>query len=614
VRKPRTRRKYWFESHLQKAAENGEEADSGLRVSNSAGRLPTVRASRLRELLVAGGTNAVAVRGVRLVGDLNLRSVTITCPLVLQDCLIEGAVNFSQADTRELEITRCKLANVAAEQATINGNFWLDGSELAVLSVAAAHIKGQLSLKAVKLGSASYPFDLGTTETTTSPVDDMPSQDREQVALMGDQLTVDQGIYCRDHFQADGRVRFPAAVIAGPLDLTGATLRGGLSLVRSRITAELDLSGAEIHPPLAGPGSQVAVSAARATVDQGVIAAETDDAETDDAGLEIVGDVRFKGAELPGGLRLDAASIVGELDLSSAHLSELDLAWCELINPQANSLNAGFAHVDRFVYCDEALRSEGALSFVGARVDGSMDLRGEFSNDKGVAVDLADARIGERLRLAPVEPIEGLVNLRHASTSEFADAEATWPSRMTLHGFTYVELHAEPSVTYSKRLQWLERDADRTRDEYVQLASFYRHSGSRKATRSVLIAGERRRRASAGPLGWIGNLAADGALGYGYAPWRALVPLVLLLVFGSLYFPKHRDEFAKLDKPEQAVEFSSPLYTLDALVPVLDFRQESTYRARDGGARTVYAALTIFGWVITTAVVAGVTNVLVRRE
>jgi hypothetical protein len=85
---------------------------------------------------------------------------------------------------------------------------------------------------------------------------------------------------------------------------------------------------------------------------------------------------------------------------------------------------------------------------------------------------------------------------------------------------------------------------------------------------------------------------------------------ILCLVLSS----GHAHEFAKLDRPEQSVKFSSPLYTLDSLVPVLDFRQESTHRAREGGARTMHATLTILGWVITTAVVAGVTNVLIRRE
>jgi hypothetical protein len=327
-----------------------------------------------------------------------------------------------------------------------------------------------------------------------------------------------------------------------------------------------------------------------------------------------VGDVRFKAAELPGGLTLDAVSILGELDLSSAHLSEVDLGWGELLNPDANSLNAASAHVDRFVYCDSEFVSDGTLSLVGARVDGSVELRGEFSNGEGTAIDLRDARIGDRLRIHPVAPPEGTVDLRHARVGEFADAETAWPSRISLHGFEYVDLHAEPDVGYEKRLNWLKRDSDRGRDEYWQLAAFYRRSGDRKATRNVLIAGERNRRSWNRPVSSAGNLFSDGAVGFGYAPWRALVPLTILLVVGSMYFSDHRGEFAKLDKPEQSVKFSSLLYTLDALVPVLDFRQESTYHARDGGARTMYAVLTILGWVITTAVVAGVTSVLVRRE
>jgi hypothetical protein len=57
-------------------------------------------------------------------------------------------------------------------------------------------------------------------------------------------------------------------------------------------------------------------------------------------------------------------------------------------------------------------------------------------------------------------------------------------------------------------------------------------------------------------------------------------------------------------KPEQMPSFQPVIYTADALVPVLNLGQESAWNAH-GAALWTTAALTVVGWLLTTALLAG---------
>lgn len=53
-------------------------------------------------------------------------------------------------------------------------------------------------------------------------------------------------------------------------------------------------------------------------------------------------------------------------------------------------------------------------------------------------------------------------------------------------------------------------------------------------------------------------------------------------------------------------------YTLDLLLPVISFGQESAF-APEGGYQTLSYVLILMGWILATTVVAGVTRTVSRQ-
>lgn len=98
-------------------------------------------------------------------------------------------------------------------------------------------------------------------------------------------------------------------------------------------------------------------------------------------------------------------------------------------------------------------------------------------------------------------------------------------------------------------------------------------------------------------------------MGYGYLPWLAAFWLSLLLFAGNRVFEHaYPGEITAAKKPEEIPEFHSVIYTLDLLLPIVNLGQESSYIPHGATARWSWG-LILAGWLLTTAVVAGLTGV-----
>ena len=182
---------------------------------------------------------------------------------------------------------------------------------------------------------------------------------------------------------------------------------------------------------------------------------------------------------------------------------------------------------------------------------------------------------------------------------------------MRIDRFTYQSLqpYTEPRGT-SGRLAWLARaEPGYQAQPYEQLAAYYRRLGHDEEARRVLLAvKQRRRRSTLGPIGKTTGYLLDGIVGYGYRPGRAFAWLVVLLAAGSVYFTYNRP--APLD-PTQHPHYQPVLYTADQLIPVVNLSQANVW-APDGISQWITFALVVLGWILATAIVAGVTRVLAR--
>jgi hypothetical protein len=276
---------------------------------------------------------------------------------------------------------------------------------------------------------------------------------------------------------------------------------------------------------------------------------------------------------------------------------------------------------------------EGETRFVGANIGVQLNCSGgtQLINPGGHALNADSCQVGGSLIFSLGETSVGSVNLAYAQIGTLADNLASWPDTYNLVGFTYNLLGGDQAL--DRRLTWISKSEPFSPHVYTQLAEVYRSSGHEGFARQVAITRERLR-GRRPDLSWeakVWNRFLGLTLAYGYQPWRALVPLVVFFLIGWVLFtlPPAQEAMvhptSNIKGPTSAAAchefhpcFSPPVYVLDTLLPIIDLHQESNWvpaRPRPWGVwyEVLTWVLIVFGWILTTAVVAGI-GLLWRRE
>ena len=107
---------------------------------------------------------------------------------------------------------------------------------------------------------------------------------------------------------------------------------------------------------------------------------------------------------------------------------------------------------------------------------------------------------------------------------------------------------------------------------------------------------------------WPWNWLQDVTVGYGYRPQRAALWLLALLVAGTAVFTVWQPAPVNPGQPPQLYPV---VYTLDLLLPIIDFGQESAYRPTGAGQWVAFLVIAA-GWTLATTVAANFTRVLSR--
>jgi hypothetical protein len=145
---------------------------------------------------------------------------------------------------------------------------------------------------------------------------------------------------------------------------------------------------------------------------------------------------------------------------------------------------------------------------------------------------------------------------------------------------------------------------------YDQLAAAYLRTGYEEAARKVRIAKQWHRRAVLNPAGRLLNWLLYVTVGYGYRTWLAGAWLAGLIAIGTWVFSHaYPDNMTPVSTHPPA--FHALAYTLDVLVPIVNLGQQNAWQPQDSALYWSWA-LTGAGWVLTTAVVAGLTGILKR--
>ncbi|MFE0020266.1 hypothetical protein [Amycolatopsis sp. NPDC059021] len=421
-----------------------------------------------------------------------------------------------------------------------------------------------------------------------------------------------------------------ASVLPG---LRGARVRmaGALHLTACRFSGDVRLAGARIEGPLLAEGARLE------TTDGWALRLDTAHIENDlwAPGLRATGPVTVEGAAIDGALNLRDAELgnpgdiclggtnltvgldllgsglraVGQIRLRGARVGgTLDITDAKLTCPGSKALRADNLVVGADLRAVR-LSAEGCVDLRGGKVTGQINLaRAELSNDDGVLALRVSSCTAAELSLREAKPVRGPVSVQNARFDLLTATPEVWPDVVQLNGFRYSAL--APHLPARERLPLLKRAEDGfVPESYTQLAAAYAGVGDDISAREVGLARQRHQRGTQPWHARIWGYVQDVTVGYGYRPLRAAAWLTLLLAAGTLVFGFHHPP--ALD-PGKAPVFNPFVYTLDLLLPIVDFGQAKAVNPH-GGYQWLSYALVAAGWILATTVVAGITRTINRR-
>lgn len=434
--------------------------------------------------------------------------------------------------------------------------------EIAALRMTGARITGQLNLR---YASADCPILLG--DCSFDEVPNLYGAQFRQLNLGGSALP---GLIA-------STVR-----IDGVLRLTGCRVRGAVRLAGARISGALFLDRAEITDARDGAPDTTVEPEALLQLNH----------------VAVGDDLWAPGLRVDGLLRLAGATVTGTVNLDDTVLTA----------PGRTALDAETLSVGTDLRAMR-MRVEGRVDLRGARIPGQLNLAyARLSQPGGVALRASSCVVGE-LWLREAAPVEGAVNLRRSQMELLHVAPEVWPASVRLDGLTYGTL--APHEPAGRRLAVLERDGDGyVPYAYEQLTASYRRIGDDAAARTVLLAKQRRQRRG---LPWYARLwghVQDLTVGYGFRPMRAVSWMLSLLLVASAAYATHRPRALKAD---ESPDFNPVFYSLDLLLPIIDFGQERAYTPEGDWHQGLAYVLIITGWILATTVIAGVTRAISRQ-
>jgi hypothetical protein len=361
--------------------------------------------------------------------------------------------------------------------------------------------------------------------------------------------------------------------VDGFFSLSGSRIDGEVRLIRAYMSGGFRMNGVRIQNP-----GGYALFAGGMTVDVGAFVRASD----------ITGGVRLTGARMTGGLFMEGTT---------------------LRDSDGFALDGDNMLVEDKMECSEGFTAEGRVRLRGVRINGTLSFHNGAVLAPGQrALHLSHARV-EELILTPREPIAGEVTLAYSSIDVILDREDVWPEVLLLNGLVYQTLRGEQE---RKRLRWVARDPRGFRPQpYEQLATWLRQIGREDLARRCQLAKQRARRRHLNPVSRTWGVLLDWTVGYGYRPWISGLWLVLLVALGTTMFSLHHPH--TLRQPDERPHFHAFVYTLDLMLPIETFGQRSAWDPI-GWTGWLAWGLTGAGWILATALLAGVARVLRRSS
>jgi hypothetical protein len=548
----------------------------------------------------------------------------VHCPLILEDCHFDESPDLYWAKLGFTSLRGCVLPGLIGSNVKIDGHLRLNrctvtgelkllGARIAGgLLLDAAHVSnpGNMSINGERLEVAGDILlkngfvSVGQIRLSNARIGGSVNLEQARLsapgglALSAEKIHIQGGLYGRDA-QFDGEVRLRRATVNGALTLSAARFRNasGVTLRGDRLTADTGVflrdgmtSDGEIRLSYAHVGRNLVLADANLRNSAGnALTAE---------GASIEGTVDARGLRSDGGIDFSDAHVTGSVHFEGAHLA----------NAGGPALQANGIHVGAVLNLCDGFTAHGKVALTSAHIESRLCFDGAtLMAPGGEALKCWRIRTSE-LALRTLKRIHGTVNLQHARVSILHDNPDLWPDELQLNGLTYEAL--DPLLPAVQRLAWLARDpGGYLPGPYEQLSSGYRNLGHDKDARTVLLAKQRCRRTV---LPWYAKAwgyVQDITVGYGYRPARAALWLLALLALGTTSFAWHHPPpYHHTEVPP----FNPLIYTLNLLLPIIDFGQEHAYNPQ-GIQQWLAYLLIASGWILATTAAAGVIRAL-RRD
>ncbi|GAA1963254.1 hypothetical protein [Catenulispora subtropica] len=559
----------------------GDPAVDDPALGGSWGPERTLRADFIRRLIEEADARRAPLRvvGARVMGPLELEYLELRYSLSFSFSHFDDEIDLHDTRLRRLNLHGTRMAGLNATQAHVDGSVVLHR----------AHVTGRIRLDSAVIGGSLQITDAVLSNPSGVALRADRARMTGDLAMWG--TTAEGSTVLRDA-RTDGVVSLERAWLRAPGGeaLDAARLHVGSDLMADGLRAEglVRFSGAQTagllrlaDAKLSSPGG-IALEAYQVTVGADLQCYR---------GFEAEGQVRITGARVAGHVRFDEAVLHGD---------------------GKDALDARYVEVGGAARC-RGLRSAGVVRFSSARVGNDVDFResvlaaGTNAPDAGPSILILGHLRAAELTLRFAAPPEGGIHLRNAQVGVLNDDPATWPPRLALDGFAYERI-AEPG-SVADRIAWLKREGDSYwPGPYEQLAAVYRRQGLDGEARRVLLAKQRARRKTLSLSARPWGLVQDAAVGYGYRPERALGWLLALLITGTIVFGLHHPVASG---PDKTAPFNPLIYSLDLLLPVINFGQGRAFVAT-GGYQWVAYLLTAAGWILATTIAAGVARAVNR--
>ena len=605
------------ERTLRDAFRSGRQVDlrpdgKGGHNGRPAGRRAVVPADMITAVLSTDpgpGHARLELRGARITGMLDLSYARIEPAIALRDCAFDQPIVLTEARLGALALDGSEFPGIEAPNLEVESDLELSRVRSSrTVNLTGAHLQRDLRLRGARLSRG----------------------EDQQAALAADHLVVDGSVACDGGFEATGTITMAGARVNGAVRLDGAkiTVRGQQKLafngdgmtVGHDFTAEGLRAGGEVRLVDVSIASTLELRGAELVSDDGV-ALRLDRAEISsslycDRGFKAVGDIAAIGTHVKGSVYLNRAEIGRPKPAAEAEGPRETGVALRLVR----------ARIDGDLGCWENFIAHGVIDLSRLSVAGEFNLVTTDLMGYPTAADLTNGRFAT-LAIGG-EPSAGLLDFTKAKTDFFRDGPAHRErGALILDEFEYNSIQMT-HVTVEQRTQWLLRAMEASKQKpggdndgylpqpYDELAEAYRRAGNDIDARHILLAKYQQRNHV---TSWrrfptkLWNYLQDIAIGYGYAPMRALMWLLGLYIFGVLLFRYGAKPISITSAHPSFTLNNSVSYTLDLLLPTSSLSDRQIWQSANGLGEVAAAGFVVCGWVLTATVFAAAARVLQRN-